>query len=287
MGAMHKPFVAAFLGLVLAAACSEDGGNGSGAAGSAGQKLWGTSDCGLCVKDRCASQWPACYGDPGCAAHLDCLRACPVASGGDVDLACAASCPIADSTASKHAIDALRYCRELGDAARACTACGKGEICAPELAPTCNPSSETNACWKCEDENCCVTQLRCRDNQACLDVLACLQSCTGDQCFENCYAEHPAGAEDFGAKLGCAANNCFDECSGQTDACSTCLAGNCKCENYACSTNSECRILIECKAECGSDPACWDQCEAAHPAGLKSHQAVLLCGAALCEQECG
>src|SRR6185436_9461777 len=102
---------------------AQDGGAGAGgvsADGGADSSTWGSSPCGVCVLDGCASPVAACGAEPSCAARLECLEACPVTEGGGAESTCEAACPVATAGTAESAWQAVLTCRA------GCAACEDG-----------------------------------------------------------------------------------------------------------------------------------------------------------------
>jgi hypothetical protein len=199
-------------------AAGEGGGGGQGGQGGegGGGEAYGTSAAGVCFAEKCASEINTCKADPECPAFLSCLDACPVDATGDADPACVALCPTGMGSQSMMAAAAVDDCRTNG-AGAVCLACTspQPEYTSPVLNQTCpDPSMETNVCFKCEDEKCCDTYVACKNNPEC-DALVknCLALCAaGDlSCEKDCVAQHPAGADDLGARFACMRVRCFAE----------------------------------------------------------------------------
>jgi hypothetical protein len=243
------------------------------------------------VSEQCAIAYDGCDADPGCTAYLQCLLDCPVAADGYVDGACAGACPIADSSATRKAVNNVVFCLERGDGADACVECDNQQAADPDLHQTCSASAETDPCWKCEDENCCDTYQRCEDNAECDALVTCVQACpeADDACFTACYTAHPDGLADWGARIGCITVLCLDECvDGTPDPCSQCIAAHCADEHMACNKQPDCFMFSDCVATCTGTPVeCVEGCLDTYPAAEENGIALGSCGNVECPVECG
>jgi hypothetical protein len=76
--------------------------------------------------------------------------------------------------------------------------------------------------------------------------------------------------------------------TGGEDGCDACLEMRCAAQLDACDANAECLALDDCSYACAeTDDACYDACDAAHPAGLSALMAIFDCMDASCVAECG
>ena len=289
--------VAAFVAAALA--CSEDagttstGGGGSGGDGGSGGEvtLYGDSECGTCVVAACAAVLETCNADPGCAAHFECVQACPLGEDGDADAACEAACEIADSSTTRDEVNKVKFCRDRGEAVGACEACGKIQQVHECLDQTCEPSVETNVCWVCEDESCCDTQWACRDDTACSELLACLQGClNGDECINDCYAMRPEGAVLLETRLACIEVLCLEECA-LPNPCNQCTSSSCANERMECAKDFDCTMTRQCTGHCLATGVsdvlgCNDMCTAQYPGGVDLWGTLIACQVVQCGSEC-
>lgn len=276
--------------LSFAGACSGDETTGTGGSGGA-VAPYGESECGTCALDACAPAVDSCNGDPGCAAYLECLLACPVGDTGDADAACDAACPIADSSVTQEQVARVRYCRDSGDGATQCPACGKIQEQNPCLNQTCAASTETDACAICEDEACCDLYAAYRANDEAVALRECLLTCPDGACFLDCYDMHPDGVGDWGARFGCIQIFCLSEClDGAPPPCASCAFSKCASTHIDCAKNPSCYLLGECQPICesegGSTVDCYDQCAAQYPDGVEDFTAHVACGLEECFSEC-
>ncbi len=272
---------------------SGDGGAGGAATGSggAGPATWGDGDCGACVKDACATQVNGCLADPECPAYLECLEACPTTEAGDADPECQAACPRGTGTESRRAAAALDACRDPG-AGAACEACGTApRVDVPpfeELNQTCGASDDTNACFACQDENCCETLAACDAEPDCVAYKDCVRE-GGD--LYSCGVEHPRGVEVAAPGYVCAEYHCavgMPSCDkGERDACFTCLYDTCGAEWAALVRTRDGFLSFWCVAECAvGDNACDQACRDLYPAAEDAELQLGECLVAACSEEC-
>ncbi|WP_437725702.1 hypothetical protein [Sorangium sp. So ce861] len=277
-------------------AASTGSGTGGGAGAGGGEVTYRTSACGACVVETaCVSQVNACAADPGCAAYLDCLDACPLGPDGDADVACERACPPVSGSAGQSAQQAFIDCRASGPGAR-CAGCGQLPAATdPDFNQTCPPSMEENKCYKCEDERCCETYQACRDDQDCQDLVACIKACPGGAdyppCEGQCYQDHAAGYERYGHRVACMEHFCFDDdaCGDEPlHPCVECQILHCADEMAACHHDLQCALLESCQVQCESaDQACLTACEETFPTAVETHNARLGCALAHCLPACG
>jgi hypothetical protein len=260
---------------------------------------WGTSACASCVAGACAAEIDACSHEPTCAAHLTCLRACPLAPDGNVDEACEAACPKGAGSVGEAAISALADCRRAG-AGTACTACGFDALpdaagedggCRGDerLCQVCAPSVEAEECPRCEDENCCDTYAACKSDPLCDAYAQCMRSCTLPsfrECMEQCDRDvSPAGFAKFSTRLGCVFALCMVEC-GAGEPCSLCVADHCREEKFACDAHEPCARLEHCVGTCEGSALCIDDCNNAFPEGRELAAPLDECGLRNCLDPC-
>ena len=293
---MNRTLLVAFVGLLVAACPGEeespadDDAGGAGAGGSPPQ--FATSECGSCVQQTCAAQILTCNADPGCAAYLECLLACPPSDSGDVDAPCEAACPVADSSVTIAQVEKLRFCRQSGQGAIQCPTCGYAPAIHPCLEQSCQPSTEVDACLKCLDESCCESRQACSNNTACGDLAICISQCGGDAtCAFGCYPQHPDGAVDLSVQGTCLGVHCLDACLPSADACGACGYNRCAYQRIECDKDRECALLSGCVTGCqsGLQPdilMCLSQCEPQNPAGSEKFHDYLACVNVECVEEC-
>lgn len=85
----------------------------------------------------------------------------------------------------------------------------------------CDGSGVCDTCQQCvydEGGECESTLTDCMDNQACIDLNACMETCVGtdptafDGCLTQCNDDHPDGEDDYAAILSCVENACMSDC---------------------------------------------------------------------------
>jgi|GEM_PF-3155217 len=273
--------------MFLTAACSSstntsrpaslDGGTGADASPpDASASAWSAGACGMCVTGGCAAQRQVCDAEPSCASHASCSDACGADSGGSLDAACLAACPRGDSSVASRARAAYDACLG-GSGLDACAAasCPKPAGLPPPfvevLDQQCGGSTETNACFKCEDLSCCKTYDACVAEPECKQgIQPCITTCKGDNaCKSACYAAHPKGVAAWARRQACMSARCVTECGAQPDACYECgVRTSCRESNARCAADEGCFLLKACLDQtCPSvTDACVDTCKSKVPA---------------------
>ncbi len=172
-------------------------GSGGIGGGSHGDVTYATSECGVCVSASCGDAISNCGADPSCAKYWQCVLACPIGESGDAAASCEVECPKPEGDNALAAFAAVSDCRFSGLGA-SCEACGKlGTPQNPIFHQVCDmpPPEETNPCWICQDEHCCVTQKACNEDPGCSALVDCAQACPfGEEekpCFLGCYQAFP------------------------------------------------------------------------------------------------
>jgi hypothetical protein len=171
----------------------------------------------------------------------------------------------------------------------------------PILDQTCPASTETNACYRCEDIHCCNTYAACAASAECGAYKLCLQACTngtpdtGDvaknlpadqNCDLYCYNRHPGGLTLWAPRSACLEQYCYD-----TDACGTVPLNACqRCTNQLCakpqanlSKTPDGQLLLACNAACGTGGvACLSACLSHYPAASGALDAFGSCVTSQC-----
>lgn len=266
---------------------------------------FGHSDCMSCLGQTCSLELTTCGQDPTCAANLRCVQRCPVGPSGDADAACEAECsrsvPLAGSTAQA-ASQALLRCRTQ-DNGTTCAACGKVATQHgsrdPILNQQCQKSTDQNACFQCEEERCCQTYAKYKNNPDAVKLRQCYGTC-GDpdqqeQCQADCRQNHPDGVLDFSVRLFCVTARCGSQCmNGQpVNPCTACTLNHCVDSMIACTTDQDCNLLQICTETClstghGYATNCPRNC--IENSTQKATQLLIdyqLCSTHSCEPECG
>jgi hypothetical protein len=277
---------------LLAPAC----GSGGSSPADLAVPSFVASDCGMCVETHCAQPIQTCSTDPGCAAWYSCVRGCPVSSSGDADSTCEAACPAPSSSSGTAAQKGVNDCRTLG-AGTQCAACGHppADLAAtnPLLNQMCAMSTETNACYICEDQKCCDSEAACHNDADCGALRACLKACDnadgGDvyACRYSCQMKAPTKAlVEFYSLLACIEILCIPDC-GALDPCTACTVTKCQDAYIACQTDSNCQLISDCFVVCANgDIACKTACENSYPAGKTLFESFGTCAANACMTEC-
>jgi hypothetical protein len=215
--------------------------SGSGEGGAGGSSNYGTSECGVCVKDACSTAIDACNADPECPGFLACLFDCPVGDDGNADLDCAAACPTGSTSESKKASAEVGACRIFGDG-KACKGCGIPEhpdYTTPELNQKCGPPDSDDPCVACNQQHCCELRDACQSDGTCDEFIDCFVACfdgggTNAACDTECGKQ--LGDEKLGkwaAFFACSNVFCAPELESNScdvterDACSRCFYETC------------------------------------------------------------
>jgi len=254
---------------------------------------FGGSACRACLGEACASAISGCLAEPGCADRIDCLDACPPASDGSVDRACAEGCPSPGGTAETSAVSALDGCW----AQAACTACGQAAMPAEPMPPAittplfsqqCTSQENESACTECELNRCCDSRATCENDPACVAYFSCVQQCPGSlpECVAACDEQGLTGYAVFAARVACITGRCTEQCTGEpVNPCQACIFGTCG-DSYArCESSEVCSRLSLCVAEC-QDSECLSNCQARYPLGVSDLEAELQCQLQYCGNLC-
>jgi hypothetical protein len=170
---------------------------------------------------------------------------------------------------------------------------------APDVAAQgCPASSETDECFKCTDENCCVEYAACAADPRCGDYYKqCLPSCKAagkpySTCVVECDKTNGAGLVLFAPYFACGQLHCLARCSNSApDLCTQCMYGSCRDEAYACDKDRDCMVLNECVVTCLGLPnydACAAACTDGKSAAAKQKFSVRnACLLQYCGQTCG
>ncbi len=253
--------------------------------------------CDACVESRCAAELGACDANPACAAILDCLEGCPFGASFD---ACLSGCMAANPTGAA-LFSALGDCVE-----RECDAeCDYDED--GPIGPGPGPSPPAAGCLACISTHCNTESDACESRPACVAARDCWMACPDDDsfdaCLNACLAANPMGAAQLNALIACVERHCDAECSEDddpvgpgpgpgpdpgSDACVTCVEGQCAAQNTACQANPDCSAARDCLTHCGDQEFedCLSGCLAAHPGGATDLNAFLACAAINCADEC-
>ncbi len=68
---------------------------------------------------------------------------------------------------------------------------------------------------------CGPTWSACLNNQDCLDLLACFDTCSTQACYNTCAGQHPTGTDLYVATIDCACAACATECADECQSSST------------------------------------------------------------------
>ena len=259
---------------VTPAPISEPAADAGGDGAAPSSTAWPLGACGTCVTAGCAGPRQVCDAEPSCAAHSACAEKCPADAGGAIDAACLAACPRGDNTVASRSRAAYDACLT-GSGQKGCDACPKPAAQPPPfnevLDQKCGGSTETNACFKCQDLSCCNTDAACNAEPECTQgVVPCAKACKDATCRAKCYDDHPKGVAAYARKLACISVRCVGECSGApVDPCYECgVVKACRETNARCAADPGCFVLRAClEATCPDvTDACIDSCKAKAPA---------------------
>ncbi|MEZ4228971.1 MAG: hypothetical protein R3B89_07400 [Polyangiaceae bacterium] len=253
---------------------------------------WQGNDCHVCYTEHCASALTECAYDPSCAAFRECVDGCEPSISGTPDVGCLQACGTRSSGEEvigclAEAEETCEACGGASDAGVDAAECGHSLLC-----QSCSTSTDTNPCWKCQDENCCESDQACRDDPGCLAYFNCIQSCALDslracelECDEQVGAEHFL---KFNMKLSCVRLYCGDpsQCGSEPlTSCELCLDDRCARETVECDSDPQCARIGGCIANC-TDQACYDACYQRYAAGVPLFNASTECLLAECFEPC-
>lgn len=160
----------------------------------------------------------------------------------------------------------------------------------PLLNQECPASQETEACYVCEDENCCDSFAACANDPECVALQGCLAGCADSACWDQCHVDHAAGVAAWGARVGCVLVLCMEHgvCNqGSLSDCRRCENTQCGDAFVACSADADCYMISECVADCAvGDQPCAQACIDLHPAGAQLYDEYTLCTAGRCADSC-
>lgn len=253
---------------------------------------WGSSECAACTLNACAAQRTDCQADPGCAANLDCIEACPLTADGDPDAACVKACPMPSASATEQARIAFEQCRTLG-AATACASCAAAQrrryqdplltsFCADgtyDASPSDTPL--VTACSTCGATKCCASHRAYVADPGAVALRDCVKVCGDPACERACDAEHDSSLATFWGFVVCDSVMCQNECQFPATDCAACTNMNCADELAACRGNHDCDLLWDCFGACGTED-CKAACSAKYPSGATAFADFVLCDGQRC-----
>ncbi len=286
-GSILAALVTGVLAWPACTAEDDDSAGGGGDAGDASVAAW-SGACASCLESACAAEVQSCGAESSCSAAIPCFAAC--AAEGPASVSCVDACPAASGTSAQMARAELATCVTSG-AQGTCSACVTADASGdrnPIIDQTCSPSSETDACFVCEDEQCCETYAECSAEPECVAFGTCMRDCADalDECVTSCEQQHPTGAQTYVRRLACVLHQCAPECSGFEDTCRDCTQQKCGPAEVACNADVECFKLVNCAGSCGKDEACINQCKAQYPASVGLFDDFAGCTILACEIEC-
>lgn len=167
-----------------------------------------------------------------------------------------------------------------GSAGTVCVSDGQGTAgTAGALSPSkkiaaqvCQPSSDPNPCYACDDNNCCEVFQACQSNDHCKQIRPCIDDCSGSlsECTQQCFDKWPLGSELFAIRLACVTQKCTEECLGSPpNVCQLCTYEKCSDENLDCAGDASCQVLSQCVGDCNGSTKCINGCHETY-GGLKT-----------------
>ncbi|MFO0547111.1 MAG: hypothetical protein U0271_01920 [Polyangiaceae bacterium] len=263
--------------------------------------VYGTTDCGTCVKTACSAEFTDCQSDPGCASYLECLLACPVTADGDATTECDAGCVADDSTESLKARSAITACRFEGRGAEDCADCNipTGNT-NPTLNQQCEPRPNApNPCRQCSWDRCCDTWDACYADGVdpeCNTLTDCAIACQIyplEPCLADCFEAHPTAVDPFLSQLVCGLSLCANDqpnCDASLrDDCDDCMYDTCGDSFVAMFGSHDGFLLFTCAEDCGAAGQgieCTLDCVAAHPDGEEAFYVWTDCVNYHCASSC-
>lgn len=165
----------------------------------------------------------------------------------------------------------------------------------------CELQTQDDACNNCINTTCLAICNDCANDQACLDLLSCMQNCSDATCDNACIGQYPTGEAPLMAFIGengCMTTSCANDCGsdscGMTSSdtvCDDCMNQRCFTECAACANNQSCLDLLTCIQGCTTgDTVCEDNCTNQYPSGLDDLLNFIGSGGCLdvnCTTECG
>lgn len=178
----------------------------------------------------------------------------------------------------------------LGVSALAFTGCPTHRSFHEPPGEQCPPSSATDLCYRCGDENCCKEYAAYKADPNGSQYKDCLSACTEDYdtCVIDCDSQNHAGHVAFAPYLACSTFSCADECSPPQDACRACVTDNCAESDRKCTEQADCDTLAACTDLCPpSSTDCVNQCkQMATGATVELFDAFWACGKQYCATAC-
>jgi hypothetical protein len=282
--------------LVAVFACASNDEVGGRKDDDSNEPVFSGSECEACLVSSCSGELDECESDPECGGYWNCLGKCELNARGGADESCEARCIDAAGKPPGEVRLRASTCLWSGEGA-SCGACG---ATAPRdvtgiTSQMCPDSTETNACYECEDENCCETYAACAANPECVALKDCVADCGDDNaCAVACSDLHPGGVRDWGTRYSCVWLQCGDErCFTPDDGpyvpnpCVDCMRAGCGDLYVACQSDPECYRLWDCVSLCAAgDTACIEGCQAEHPDAVSAFDAVAVCSLHRCAAAC-
>lgn len=278
------------LALFLSSCATHEEISGQAIATVADAATYGASACLACVDLACATEVHTCAADPECGTYMQCLRECPLAATGNVESTCESGCPRALGSVGAQAISELEECRQSG-LGSICSLCGDDQAVESVLDQTCEPSVETNKCYRCEDEHCCETYANYASDVEGAAFKRCLEECfgvNGERCEESCFEAHPKGMATWTPRLACIQLYCGDQdaCNDiPLDACQKCINRECVSSLLALYVDPLGYLFSSCTTA-ATDAADREACLLEYPTARPLFEAFGECALSQCGSDC-
>ena len=159
------------------------------------------------------------------------------------------------------------------------------------LHQSCQPSSETNPCWRCEAEHCCETRAFYDANAEAKAFRNCVIACQdepvpGRNCYVYCDQMHPTGTSDFALHVACVDQFCPQpsECGEKKlGKCQTCMIEYCAAQNIALDGTRSGLLSMGCNGLCpDNDGPCGSECFDTYPEIKPALDELSICLVAHC-----
>jgi hypothetical protein len=168
---------------------------------------------------------------------------------------------------------------------------GATDRAAAILHQSCKASTDTNSCYRCEDEHCCETFAAFNGEPEAHAYRECLSDCIPDlsgpaSCEEACDARHPRGTLPWARRMACIWAYCSndDACGARPlNECELCALRHCSEPNVASEATREGYLHGGCVSLCPYDSTtCFLECHAKYPLTTEVVEATLACHIAHC-----
>jgi len=162
-------------------------------------------------------------------------------------------------------------------------------------AEVCPVSTETDECFKCTDEKCCVEYAGCHGDPRCGQYFqTCIPSCeakgkTYAACVVECDATNHGGHVVFAPYNACSETHCLAPCAKgkAADLCLQCSVASCIDTMTACYADADCDTFTKCASGCKGGSSCVTACRAnKSTSALMKGDALFGCWATYCIDTC-